>query len=307
MILENRYRKINWILVTNSTKSNLGYLNKQYGIDNEDLELTLPPLQRPRLSVRDDYLIMILQYPYYNAETQEIRSSEIDFFIGKNFLITVSDGNLPKLNEFFDTIEDDPKAVAKNSRNDLGNLLYELLSQHLFYLYPMLDTMSQDLDTLEDEIMAGLPIKGKTINDILRMKTNIVSFRKAMQSHKPVINRLIENADDYFTSKKLIDYFENLVNHTTEVWTTLSHYQDTIDALHETYKTFVDFHTNQVIKTLTFISVIVFPLTLLAAIFGMNTRFTPLVEHPQGFWIIIIFMLAGVVAMWSFFKYKKWM
>ena len=120
---------------------------------------------------------MILQYPYYNQATGEIRSSEIDFFIGKNFLITVTDGNLPKLVEFFDTIEDDPKAVAKNSRNDLGNLLFELLSQHLYYLYPMLDKMSRDLDTIEDEIMSGLPIKSNTISHILRMKTNIVYLK----------------------------------------------------------------------------------------------------------------------------------
>ncbi len=61
-------------------------------------------------------------------------------------------------------------------------------------------------------------------------------------------------------------------------------------------------------RTLTVFSVIVFPLTLFAAVFGMNTlNSMPFIDHPYGFWFIIGIMLAATLAMFMFFKKKKWL
>jgi magnesium transporter len=57
---------------------------------------------------------------------------------------------------------------------------------------------------------------------------------------------------------------------------------------------------------LTIFSVIVFPLTLLAAIFGMNTTYLPFIGKPYDFWIIAGIMIGGTVLMIAVFKIKKW-
>jgi len=62
-----------------------------------------------------------------------------------------------------------------------------------------------------------------------------------------------------------------------------------------------------IMKTLTVFSVIVFPLTLLAAIFGMNVAEMPLVNLPYGFWWIIVVMLLGAMGMLLFFERKRWL
>jgi zinc transporter len=53
--------------------------------------------------------------------------------------------------------------------------------------------------------------------------------------------------------------------------------------------------------------VIVFPLTLLAAIFGMDTPGMPLANHPYGFWIILTSMLFSALGLLWFFEKKKWL
>ena len=64
--------------------------------------------------------------------------------------------------------------------------------------------------------------------------------------------------------------------------------------------------TNEIVKLLTIFSVIVFPLTLLAAIFGMNTKYLPLVGMDGDFWIITAIMIIGVVLMVWLFKKRRW-
>jgi len=65
---------------------------------------------------------------------------------------------------------------------------------------------------------------------------------------------------------------------------------------------------NEIMKTLTIFSVIVFPLTLLAAIFGMNTmNAMPFANSQYDFWYIMGIMLMGAVIMFGFFKKKRWL
>jgi magnesium transporter len=101
--------------------------------------------------------------------------------------------------------------------------------------------------------------------------------------------------------------FVYLLNHTKDIWNTLVNYKDTINALHETQASMTSLKINEIMKTLTIFSVIVFPLTLLAAVFGMNTvKSMPFVEHEHGFWYIVGLMLCGLCIMLLYFKKRKW-
>ncbi len=306
MILENRTKKIKWILVKTPTNSNLKYLEDKFGIEKDDLQIIVPPFQRPRIIKKENYIVMILHFPYYNRATKEIKTSEIDFIISKDFLITVTDGNLPPILELFDEIENPDHKSKHNTKDNMGNLLYEILHNLLFYLSPMLNHISQDLDTIENKIKSQTIVKKEYIKDILTIKTNIINFRKITQSHKNVIKKLIITGGDVFNPQKLNPYFKELIEYTIEIWSALENYTYTINALHETYESMVTFKINQIMKILTLFSVIVFPLTLLAAIFGMNTVNMPLVKNQHGFWVIIGIMFAGSAVMWGYFKYKKW-
>lgn len=306
MILQNTYQKITWVSVTSPNKSNLAHLHEEFDLLNEDLRAALPPHQRPQLIGREKYLMMILQFPYYEKVSREIRGSEIIFFITKDRLISITDGQLAPLNELFDTIEENPLVVGKTTKDDMGNLLHEILDRLLTHSSPLLNNISQALDEIEDGILEDDPIRKSAIKDILIVKRNIVDFRRIMQSHRDVITKLIDKSDDYFSTKKLETYFNDLIDETTEIWATLANYRDTINTLHETYESLLSFQVNTIMKRLNVFAVIVFPLTLLAAIFGMNAVNMPLVSHPQGFWFIIFIMFGGVIVMWIYFKYKKW-
>lgn len=107
---------------------------------------------------------------------------------------------------------------------------------------------------------------------------------------------------------KMDDYYLSLIEQTKRIWELSESHKEMAKALHETNESFLDNQTNEVMKTLTIFSVIVFPLTLLAAIFSMRVEGgMPLVGDPNGFWIIIAAMGLGTVLMITYFKIKKWL
>lgn len=277
-------------------------LRKAYGFHAPDLNEVLPPLQRPKVVARDGYIFMILHYPLYDPKTRDVFTTEVDFFITEDRLVTVNVDGYAPLKQLFDRcVRSKDQRVCM--QGDITHLLHTLLSEMANHVFSMLVRINNDLDAIEVRMFEEY--ERNLIQELLRTKTNIVDIRKAMQPHQSVIRNLIKVAPTHFPIHHLQEYFDDLEDNAREIWETLAVQKETADALHETNQSLIDFRINEIIKTLTIFSVVVFPLTLMAAIFGMNVEM-PIVHHPYGFWIIIGLMLLGTAGMLAFFKSRRW-
>jgi magnesium transporter len=294
---------LQWVYVDRNLVADMNALRRKYRYSPLDLKEVLPPLQRPKVVARDGYLFLILHYPIYDPKTRDVRATEIDFFISADRLVTVNVDNYAPLRTLFRSCAD-ARMEKVCMQGDMTQLLYALLSDMTADVFSMLVHINNDLDAIEKRMFAEF--ERNLIQELLRVKTNIANVRKAMQSHQTVIRNLMRETPRYFPIHQLQDYFDELVDNAREIWETLEIQKQTVDALHETNQSLIDFRINEIIKTLTIFSVIVFPLTLMAAIFGMNVKM-PLVEGPYGFWLIMGLMILGVVGMLAFFKNRKWL
>ena len=129
-----------------------------------------------------------------------------------------------------------------------------------------------------------------------------------MQNHKNIIKKLIHIDTGLAPEETIKNYYNQLLEHSKRIWENLEIQKDMIEVINNTNESMLNYRISDIMKTLTIFSVIVFPLTLLAAIFGMNTMHgMPFVETTNGFWIIIAFMLTGCLCMLLFFERKKWL
>lgn len=290
-----------WINVTKPVKAALDQVGRQFNLRPEDVEACLPPLQRPKLIPGPNYLFMILLFPVFNRKTKEIESTEVDFFIGKDFLITVHDNSLIPMRIIFEELEKSKNANAFST----GKILTEVLDSLFKYCYPILIHISQDIDNVEKRVFE---IHNQKVTfEIMRLKTNVVEFKSNTALHNYVINKLISLGPNYFNGKRTYDRLNGLIEDTKEIRASLDNYSETIYAIFDTHQSLINLRANQIMKNLQIFAVIVFPLTLLAAIFGMNTLGSmPFHSHPYGFWIIAAIMLCGTFAMLLFFKWRKW-
>jgi magnesium transporter len=142
--------------------------------------------------------------------------------------------------------------------------------------------------------------------EILRLKTNVVTFRRTMQGHKTVLERLVMYYGRELNLNSFQNYLNSLREFTNEIWHMIESQRESIDALHEANESMLTLRTNNIMRILTVISVITFPLTLLATVFGIRTPANPFENLIGGFWVILSLMGVIAVVMFWVFKRKDW-
>jgi magnesium transporter len=295
---------LRWINMVNAGKQEINYLRKNYSFDLIHLRSIAASVlaQRPLVFKAQDYLFLILHFPA--VKDGRIISGEVDFFVGHNFLVTVHNNNLPALGKLFDYSKKDPNSLLAFSSESSAVLLYEILGNLIHDCYRLLDDNSVEINKVEDLIFSG---NQKTaVEKILLLRRNIINIRKIMQNHKNILKELTTMNSSLVDKAAIKKYYDSLVDDSKRLWETLDNQKEMIEVLNNTNESLLNDQMNSIMKTLTVFSVIVFPLTLLAAIFGMNAVYMPFVKHEQGFWMIIGVMLVCAFFMFMFFKKKRW-
>src|SRR6266540_1035269 len=189
-------------------------------------------------------------------------------------------------------------------RLNAGELDFFLGLDDLFdYCFPILDKIAYKLDSIEDDID---DLRSEEIvSDISKAKQEIISYRKIIKPQRPAL-RLLERRIERFLPENLELYFDDLVDASERIWDLLDNYKEVVEALEDTNESLISHRQNDVLRILTVFSVILLPLTLISGIFGMNVLFPG--EHTHtAFWIIVGLMVAVIVSMVGFFKYKRWL
>lgn len=296
-----------WINIINAQKDEIAYLRKKFKFIELDLRDAMGKniAQRPKFYVRNKYSFLILQFPLYNKNTRTVDAAEIDFFIGPNLIITSHKNNLPPLVELFNMCVADKFHREQYLSGDNISLLYEIIVSLQEYCYPIMDHLSLDVKNIEGNIFNER--ERAMVREILLIKRNILNFRKIMEAHKDVLQKLSRTKISYLLADGMKQYYSDLIDHTKNIWDMLNGQKEMIEALEDTNTSLISFKLNDIMRTLTVFSVIVFPLTLLAAVFGMNTvNGMPFVQSDYGFWGVVTVMIVGASCMYFYFKNKRW-
>ncbi len=304
-IQQIKAKGFSWINVSRCSSEEMKYLGENFGFHPIHLNDCLSQIQRPKLDMTDNYIFMILLFPVYNRKTRKITSSEVDFFINADYLVVVHRDELTPLINFFNLCKINQAEQEKYLDDNPSALIHEILNRLFCYCIPILDTLNANINSIEEHIFNGF--ERKMVNEILIAKTNVVNFRKIMQAHRLVISKLLKKTGVFFSTGEYKMYFDELLETTEDIWGNLENITQSIEATEKTNNALISFQLNDTIKILTTISVIILPVSLIAAIFGMNLQFMPLINKPFSFWVILGLMVFTFLSLLHFFKKKKWL
>ncbi len=297
---------LTWINVTKQSEPDLRDVQKRFNFLDQDIVECLPPFQRPKIVKRPDYYFIVLHFPVFDRATRRLGFTEVDFFISKNLLVSAHDSKLLAIERFFTACKKNPAELETFFNGTGVHLWFELLSRLLEAIFPSLIHINEDITLVDQKLFSRVP-GAKMAEEVLRLKTNVVTFRRAMQGHRTVLDRLILSAGRELELYNYQSYINSLKEFTNEIWHMLESQKESINALHETNESLINLRTTEVMKTLTVISVITFPLTLVATVFGINASGNPILHLSGGFWIIFTILLWGGIGTVIFFKRRGWM
>lgn len=293
-----------WININNAGKNELDWLRKKFNFKLSHLQASSAKItaQRSLIEKDENYVFMIMRFPVLTDN--RVITEEVEFFVNQDHLITLHDNKLKPLNEIFNLYKKGGD-IPELKHESVVSLLYGILKKSMDSCFAFLDANSAAIDELEDIIFKH---RSKiAAARIFALRLNIINARKALQNHQNIIGSLIDYTAG-FDPENGREPITKIHEDAKTIWLNLESQKEIVEVLNGANESFMNYHISDIMKTLTIFSVIVFPLTLLAAIFGMNTtNGMPFMESRNGFWMIIIIMLFGSLSMLIFFKRKRWL
>jgi magnesium transporter len=294
---------LRWINIVRPRAVDQAWLEERFEFHSLDYEDVFSRNQRPKVDEYDDYLFIVLHFPAYDKTVGRLNATEVDLFVGPDYLITLQNEHLHPIEYLFERCRTDEELRESIFSKGAGYLLYKIVDDCVDASFPMLRKIGNKLERLEAEIFEGN--SAEVVRDISNVKQEIINFRKVVRPQRAAFRDLERNKARYI-AEDLDIYFEDIIDASERVWDMLENYKEVVEALEATNETSLVHRTNEVFRVLTAFSVIILPLTLVASIWGMNVH-VPGEGTVQAFWIIMVAMVVLLGALVAFFRRRGWL
>jgi magnesium transporter len=294
---------LRWIHVERPRSIDAEWLQSEFGFHPLDIEDVFSRNQRPKLDVYDDYLFIVLHFPVFEKATGRLLTAEVDTFVGPDFLITLSEQQLPPLSALFERHGESEELRETAFSNGPGYLLYRIVDRCVDGSFPMLRKMGAKLDRLEDDIFEGR--SAEIVRDLSEAKQEIINFRRIVRPMRAVL-RDLERTKQRYLAEELEIYFDDISDAAERIWDILENFKEVVEALEDSNESVLSHRVNEALRVLTAFSVILLPQTLIASIFGMNVLF-PGEGTAAGFWVLLLLMAAITIGLLLFFRRRGWL
>jgi magnesium transporter len=254
--------------------------------------------QRPKLEDYGAYHFLVMKSLLLRDE--ELDTEQISFFIGGNYVLTLQE--VPG---------DSFEAVRERIRHGKGQirrmgpdyLLYALVDALIDEFFPVLESYGERIEELEDEVIEQPD--PETLNEIHRMKRELLMLRRVAFPEREVINAL-QRDDAHLIRPEIRVFLRDCYDHTIQVLDMVETYRDLAGGMLDVYLSSTSNRLNEVMKVLTIISTIFIPLNFIAGVYGMNFENMPELRSPYGYPLILGVMAMTAGGLVLYFRRKGW-
>lgn len=131
--------------------------------------------------------------------------------------------------------------------------------------------------------------------------------RDAMQELRDYLVDSIDGSDNGRTKDLMLVRINDVMEHITRVLNHAQRLESTIESAVQIHFSAMAHRTSEIMRTLTVITALFMPLTVITGIFGMNFAEMPLLKEESGFWIAMGGMSAVVAILLLLFRRKRYL
>ena len=309
MLRQFKYQDITWIDLEAPTTEEVKQLAQDYNLPEMISQELVTPSLRPKADLYPGFIYLILHFPRCQICYGDERSSgqsdsqEIDFIIGKNFLITTHYELIDSLHELSKIFEIKPTWMDSDFKFNAGLVFFHIVKQMYSELAIGFDFINSRLKKAEVAVFAGGQREMvRALSDINR---DMLDCRWALRGHHEVLESFAQAGIELF-GEKFKHYPYALLGEYGKIWQMIESNRATFQDLRQTNESLLSVRTNEIMKTLAVTAFIFFPLTLITQIFSMNTHL-PLVGSNGDFYFVLGLMAVVLGLMFTLAKNRQWL
>ena len=305
--------KLTWIYIEKPSSNEVKFLEQHFPFHPLNLDDILSRIQRPKIDEYEDHLFIVLHFPVFDEENRITRPSEVDIFIGENYVVTVhKSADLKPLAKFFHECQIDEKSRQSYLGRSSGFLFYHILDRLVNYCFPILGKVTESVDDIEDVIFTKFV--PATVRQISLIRRDLISFRRIIHPQIAVIETLEREEYPFFKAEQEV-YFGDIADHIRKIWDGLEDCKEVVDGLSDTSNWLTSHRIQETMRVLTIVMAILAPCTFLVGVYGMNIRLPggagEMGEMGGGSFLsfgILLSVLALVSGgMFFYLRHRKWL
>lgn len=305
MVKRHSRNGVTWVDMEAPSREELRMVMDEFDIGERVEEEIISPTPYPLVLCASSYVYLILHFPTTNPEGGA-RSQEVDFIVGKNFLITTRYEVVEAIHSLHRVFEaEELLDLPMKSRHADG--LTERVLRHLYSaIRDQAEQAARAMDRVEEEIFAGK--EREMVYSISLIGRVLLRFDTALSRHAEPLKAFLEDlSTQHFFGKDFANHASHIIaehDHTTAL---VKSYRAVVGELRTTNESLLSASQNEIVKRLTIMSFVALPLTVVASIFGMNNDHLPFIHSPYFIWFFLLAMGILILGLLTYFKARKWL
>ncbi len=284
-----------WLDYVDPSRAQLEALVGPLGIHPLSIEDCFDDQQVPKIDLFPGSAFVLVNC--YGYGDRLLTTDELDFFLGKNFLVSVS-GRGGTGCGFHERLDERVRQDLDTARKGPDMLLHTILDFVVDGKFGAIEALEDDINAAEEAMLADAP--AFHLQDLMHLRRALLALRKSLYHEREVLIKICRR-DCLFVSEPAIYHFRDIYDHLAKFFELVEMNRDIVTSLTEMYLSLINNQmalvanrTNRTVRRLTLITTIFMPLTLLAGIGGMSEW--SMMTGPANWRTAYPAFLAGMVA-----------
>ena len=302
MLTRHNANNLTWIEMQNPTQEDVEKVKEEFLLPFDVYTDISSPTLRPGAKIYDKCMYVVQHFPNISLQKEKDRKYELDFIFGENWIISVSYTDISELINM-PIIFEDCTSASYHSTN-IGRFYIQIIKDIYKKCDNKIDQIDSSLDNIEKNIYSGK--EGDMVGVLSQKMRSLIDFEHSFAMHENVIID-VANYGKKTYGENFVRGMNNLHSTYNEIVGRIRFLKDAFKEFQNTNDSLLQHKTADAMKTLTMMSFVIFQLSLVAGIFGMNTEHMPIIGSDYDFATIILIMFITSVALFGYFKWKKWL
>ncbi|MCI9078514.1 MAG: magnesium transporter CorA family protein [Lachnospiraceae bacterium] len=273
---------------------------KKLGIDISDLLAPLDDEESSRIELEDGYTLILVDIPALEIrhDKEAYTTIPLGIILANDMIITVCSEETPILQAFVNG------RVKEFSTKKKLRFVYQILFRIASYYQVNLRIIDKKRTEIEERIDDNT--KDVDLIDLHALESTLVYFATSLRANAVVLDRLTryKRLEQYPDDKELLG---DVIVENQQAIEMTTIYRDIINGTRDLMSSVIDNRLNNVMKTLTSITLVMGIPTLVSGIYGMNVSSIPLATTQYGFGLICLLIVIICIVLLVILRHKRFL
>lgn len=294
-----------WVDLEQPTRDEIQRVAREFSISERIEAELLSPTPSSLVAGDEGTALLVLHFPALSSEGTDSKNQEVDFIVGRNFVMTVRYEVVVSLHHLKKLLE--AQKIVDHHSTIATDVLLEILFAHLYTsVRDHTDHAADNLTRVERDMFDGR--ERDTVREISNVSREFLHLESSLANQEEALGHFLKMLSERdFFGASFAERAQRIETERAQVARLIKTHRAIATELRETNLALLEARQNEIMKTLTVVTFIFLPLELITFVFGMHALGTPLEQDPNAFWIITSSMLVIGAVITLFVAKKRWL